>query len=146
MQFTYQIEFNAPIEEVFHWLVDPQQQQEWKTELLETKWLELYNPENPVGIRFTQTVRQGKNTLELDGEVIEYYHPNIYGVKINKGSLSEEIIYRLEPLTSKQCRLHFKCTVQSRTAASKPKEWFAFLPSRFHHVKQLQRLKQQIEQ
>lgn len=145
MRFTQQIPLNVAIEEAFDWLVDPEKQQKWKTGLKETKWLELYNPENPVGKRFIQTYHTGKTELELDGEVIEHYRPNIYGVRLNKDALIEECIYRLEPSTTKSCRLHFKCTIHFRTIGIKPKELFTFLTTRKRHAKQLIQLKQQLE-
>ncbi|MFC7440092.1 SRPBCC family protein [Laceyella putida] len=145
MRFTYQIQLNVAIKEAFDWLVDPQKQQQWKTGLKETKWLELYNPENPVGIRFTQTYRNGKTEWELDGEVVEYYQPHVYGLRLNNGPLIEETIYRLEPLTTQSCRLHLNCAVHSRTVIAKPKEFLTFLPTRTNHIKQLRCLKQRLE-
>jgi hypothetical protein len=135
------IDIQAPIEETFEWVSNPEKQKRWLDHLIHTEYLDTFTGENPVGVRFRQRMRQGGQTREYEGEIIEYYPPNLFGIRLNLSDLAVEQIWRLEPLTRRSCRLHYKCEIMAENLVSAAKGLLFHLFTRLSLKKQLLSLK-----
>jgi hypothetical protein len=145
MILNQQLDIGAPIEQAFSWIYDPDKQKEWINGLTDTIWITPFNPEDPVGSQFKRRIQHDNRQLEREGEVIEFYRPNIYGVRINDPRLPYEEVFRLEPLTTRSCRLHYKRTIASHTLLSKAVATMMLMSARGQIKKQLKNLVHLIE-
>lgn len=145
MILTQQLDIGVSIDQAFSWIYDTDKQKKWISGLIDTVWLTPFDPENPVGSQFKRQFRQDHQLLELEGEVIEFYSPNIYGVRINDSRLPYEEIFRLEPLTPQSCRLHYKRMITSRSLLSRAVASMMLMSARVKIKKQLKSLVYLIE-
>jgi hypothetical protein len=140
MILKHQLDIGAPIEEAFSWIQDPAKQKEWIEGLTGTTWLDEVSADDPVGTKFRWRMEENGKVREIEGEVIEYYRPNIYGVHLNYPNFTFENIFRLESLTTRSCRLHYKCTIASQEILAKTLGSLYLLKAQTKIKKQLKKL------
>jgi Polyketide cyclase / dehydrase and lipid transport len=112
---TFQIEIQAPVETVFSYLDDQEKQKKWISGLESTEYLSPVNPTNPVGTKFKQRLSEGGRIQEYEGQVIEYKKNNLLGIQLQHPAFLIGVIYRLEALTDKSCRLHLTEKIEAKT-------------------------------
>ena len=100
MQITYTQEIHAPMEKVFDLIADPEKHKLWLKGVEETRHLEPYDPENPVGTKFKQRIREGGRVKEYDGEVTAFARPKHLGIRLFAPQFSVTVDYHLTPLES----------------------------------------------
>lgn len=94
MAFTYALHVNAPIERVFGMVDDPEKLKLWMEGLEETIYTTEFDPQNPVGAKFKQKIREGGHVQEYDGEVTAYDKPKHLAVRIFSPHFSVQVDYR----------------------------------------------------
>jgi uncharacterized protein YndB with AHSA1/START domain len=107
---TYRMEINAPIEKVFDLLDDKDKLKLWMDGLEDTVYTSARNPENPVGTRFKQRIREGGRVQEYEGEVTAYEKPKHLAVRIGNNYFIALADYRLTP-TAAGTRLDYSCDI-----------------------------------
>ena len=63
MKMTDSVNINAPIEEVFYYIADPEKQKLWMDGLVNTEYTDEWNEDNPVGAQFKQRLIKGRKKL-----------------------------------------------------------------------------------
>ncbi|MED1866038.1 SRPBCC family protein [Fictibacillus nanhaiensis] len=119
MLVTMQLEIQAPVETVFTYLDDQEKQKEWISGLESTEFVSPLDPTNPVGTKFKQRLREGGRIQEYEGQVTEYKRNNLLGIQLQHSAFLVEVIYRIEALTDKSCRLHLTEKIESKTLFGK---------------------------
>jgi uncharacterized protein YndB with AHSA1/START domain len=134
----------APIERVFDLVDRPENLKLWIDGLEETTYLSEPDPDNPVGARFKQRIREGGRVVEYHGEVTAYEKPRHLAVRIGNEKFQVEVDYRLADLGGRT-RLDYSATLARTT----PVAWitsvaFGWLTRRIA-VKQTSKLKRVAE-
>lgn len=144
MKFTYAIHIQAPVEEVFALLEDPEKTGLWTEGLEENVYPQSYDREHPVGTRFRQAIRESDLLSVYEGEVTAHERPDLYGVRLANRRLSVDVVYRLAP-DGEGTRLVYSADVRHAS-------WLERLATRlFRHLtegvirNQMRRLKQVVE-
>lgn len=119
MLITIQLDIQAPIESAFSYLDDNEKQKEWMPGLEETEYLTTYDPANPVGVKFKQRLREGKRIQEYEGQVTEYQKNKLLGIRLYHSKFVIDVIYRLEEITDKSCRLYLTEKIEAKTLFGK---------------------------
>jgi len=70
MKITLSIDINAPPQAVFEWVGNPEKAMQWQQGVAETEYIS--KTENMVGTTFRETMVEGGNKLEMQGEVTGY--------------------------------------------------------------------------
>jgi uncharacterized protein YndB with AHSA1/START domain len=109
-KFTYSMDINAPIERVFDLIDDPEKIKQWMDGLEGTTFPEGRNPDNPVGTKFKQRIKEGSRIQEYDGEVMSYEKPKNLSVKVANKQIAVLVDYNLSPIAG-GTRLDYACEV-----------------------------------
>ncbi|WP_221563570.1 SRPBCC family protein [Alkalihalobacillus sp. TS-13] len=142
--FTYSIDIHAPKEIVFDCINDNEKQKIWMEGLQETYYAGLYDPENPVGTKFKQKIKEGGRVVEYDGEVIAYDRPDLIAVKIGNQSFAVNANYELNE-TLQGTRLDYRAEMGTANTFTKIMGFmFGWLTKRILH-KQMTSLKKLAE-
>jgi uncharacterized protein YndB with AHSA1/START domain len=107
----------APPERVFGLLDDPVQMKRWMQGLEETTFT-VRDPDNPVGSRFRQRLREGDKVAEFDGEILAYETPVHLAMRIGDEHFSVEVDYRLTAVEG-GTRLDYAARPTHRTLKSR---------------------------
>jgi uncharacterized protein YndB with AHSA1/START domain len=134
------LEIDAPIEQVFALLDDPQKIKLWMHGLEETVYKTKRNRQQPVGTRFTQRLKQGRRISEYDGEVTAYERPTHLALRISNDSFAFDVDYRLADLGGRT-RLEYTATGADPKGLARPAGAFFALVTRRISAKQMRRLK-----
>jgi uncharacterized protein YndB with AHSA1/START domain len=115
VSLTYTLEVNAPIEKAFDLVDDKEKLKWWMDGLVDTVYTSDYNPNQPVGTRFKQRIKEGGRIAEYDGEVIAYEKPRHFAVRLGNKHFSVDVHYRFTPLEAGTrldyaCDIHFNAT------------------------------------
>jgi uncharacterized protein YndB with AHSA1/START domain len=97
MRITYQLDIEAPIGAVFEQIDDDQKLKLWMEGLEETVYPSGRDPQNPLGTRFIQKIREGNRVGEYAGEVIAYEKPKRLAIDIGNRQFTMRVDYRLSP-------------------------------------------------
>lgn len=148
MRFTYAVYIQAPIEEVFAVLEDPEKTGLWTEGLEENVYPADYDRDHPVGTRFRQAIRESDLLSHYNGEITAHERPCLYGVRLANRRLAVDVVYRLAPdgpSGGKGTRLVYSADVRHAS-------WLERLSVRlFKHLtegvirNQMRRLKQVVE-
>lgn len=111
MKCMYALDIHAPIETVFEWIHNPDKHPLWLQGVEETRYVNPYDPANPIGARFTQKIREGRRVKEYDGEVTAFARPKHLGVRLFSPQFSVQVDYRLTPM-ARGTRLDYTADVQ----------------------------------
>jgi uncharacterized protein YndB with AHSA1/START domain len=98
MRCTYSLDINAPIDRIFDLIHDPEKHKLWLKGVEETRYVGAYDPANPVGAKFKQTIREGRRVKEYDGEVTAFARPKHLGIRLSSPQFVVDVDYRLSPL------------------------------------------------
>jgi carbon monoxide dehydrogenase subunit G len=98
MLCTYTQEIHAPVEKVFDLIHDPEKHKLWLQGVEETRYVGDYDPENPVGAKFKQRIREGGRVKEYDGEVTAFTRPSHLGIRLSSPLFAVQVDYRLTPV------------------------------------------------
>src|ERR1700693_4202570 len=98
MKNTCTVEIEAPIEKVFDLIHDHKKHKLWLEGLEETVFEPDYDPEHPLGAKFKQKIREGKNAQVYDGEIVAFKKPTHLGGRLASKSVSVQVDYRLKAL------------------------------------------------
>jgi uncharacterized protein YndB with AHSA1/START domain len=98
MRMTYTQEIAAPIDRVFDLIQDPDKHKLWLKGVEETRYVEPYDPANPVGTKFKQSIREGGRVKVYDGEVTAFARPKHLGIRLFSPQFSVAVDYRLTPV------------------------------------------------
>jgi uncharacterized protein YndB with AHSA1/START domain len=115
MKNTCTVQIEAPIEKVFDLIQDPEKHKLWVEELEETTFERDYDPENPLGAKFTQKIREGKEIQVYHGQFIAFKKPSRLGVRLVNKGLSVHVEYRLKAL-KKLTRVDFTSEITFKSA------------------------------
>jgi uncharacterized protein YndB with AHSA1/START domain len=110
MAVTYAMEVKAPIEKLFDYVEDKDKLPLWMDGLEETVYTTERDPNNPVGTKFKQKIREGGRVQEYDGEVIAYEKPKHLAVCIGNKHFAALADYRFTPTTA-GTRLDYSCEI-----------------------------------
>ncbi len=91
-----EIEINAKVDQVFHWLNDPDCLLKWIPNLVENE--QLISTENKVGSTFRQVYLENGRRMEMTGEVISFEENKTIGCAISGKMFDLEVHYCLEDL------------------------------------------------
>jgi uncharacterized protein YndB with AHSA1/START domain len=94
MAIVRRVEIRAPIDRVFELVDHPENLPRWIDGLESTEYVGGADPENPVGTRFRQRIREGGRTVEYDGEVTAYDKPHHLAVSIGNRRFAMKVDYR----------------------------------------------------
>jgi uncharacterized protein YndB with AHSA1/START domain len=94
MAIVRRLEIHAPIEHVFELVHNPENLPRWMDGLESTEYVGGADPDNPVGTRFKQRIRQGGRTMEYDGEVTAYEKPHHLAVSVGNSRFAMHVDYR----------------------------------------------------
>jgi uncharacterized protein YndB with AHSA1/START domain len=97
MRTTCRLQIDAPAEKVFDFLRDPKKHPLWLRGVEETQFDPNVDPNNPLGARFKQRIRQGKQVNEYDGEVTAYAPPKHLAIRLFAPQFEVAVDYRLTP-------------------------------------------------
>jgi uncharacterized protein YndB with AHSA1/START domain len=76
LQYTIEIEIEAPIKEVFKILTNDEEMKQWNDFFVENRYdSEEDRIQNRPGTKYTSVIRLGNQTYEYEGELIEYHAP-----------------------------------------------------------------------
>lgn len=95
MEITYQQEIIAPIEVVFSFLSDDEKMKLWMEGLESIEYPQGKNLENPVGVEFIQTLREGRQTQQYTGTVTEYKPPTLIAFELHSHAFQMNVTYEL---------------------------------------------------
>ncbi len=96
MKNTLSIDIEAPIQKVFDFIHDPEKHKLWLGELEETIYEPDYDPDDPLGAKFKQKIREGTDIQVYDGEVTAFHKPSHLGVRLSSKAFSVQVEYRLK--------------------------------------------------
>ncbi|MFQ5613511.1 MAG: SRPBCC family protein [Anaerolineae bacterium] len=119
MKITRAIQINAPLDRVFALVDDEEKLKLWMDGLEETRYLSEPDPQNPIGAKFKQRIREGGRLTEYDGEVTAYDKPHHLGVRIGNNQFGMQVDYRFAA-TADGTRLDYSAEMVHQT-------WFARL-------------------
>jgi uncharacterized protein YndB with AHSA1/START domain len=94
---TFTQHINAPVEKVFELIRDPDKHKQWLQGVEETRYVNDYDPVNPVGAKFKQQIREGGRVKEYDGEVLAFDRPRHLAVRLTCPQFHVDVDYRLTP-------------------------------------------------
>jgi uncharacterized protein YndB with AHSA1/START domain len=97
MRLVYTLDINAPADKVFELIHDPEKHTLWLQGVEETRYVGPYDPDNPVGAKFKQKIRQGSRVKEYDGEVTAFARPKHLAIRLFSPQFSVVVDYRLTP-------------------------------------------------
>jgi uncharacterized protein YndB with AHSA1/START domain len=97
MKCVYALDINAPAERVFDLIHDPEKHKLWLKGVEETRYVEPHDPDNPVGTKFVQRIRERGRVKEYDGEVTAFARPKHLGIRLYSPQFSVQVDYRLTP-------------------------------------------------
>ncbi|TCP61537.1 SRPBCC family protein [Baia soyae] len=106
---TYSMDIQAPIEHVFQFIDEEEKTKLWMKELVGTTYIGTFDPENPVGTKFKQKLKEGGRIAEYDGEVLAYEKPKLLSIRLGNKMFSVDVTYQLSE-TPNGTRLHYTCT------------------------------------
>jgi carbon monoxide dehydrogenase subunit G len=95
MAITRRVEIHAPIDRVFDLVSRPENLVRWIDGLESTEYVGGADPDNPIGTRFRQRIREGGRTVEYDGEITAYEKPHHLAVSIGNRRFAMHVDYHL---------------------------------------------------
>ncbi|MDF2646679.1 MAG: hypothetical protein K0Q73_2484 [Paenibacillus sp.] len=108
MQLTFTQDIKAPIEKVFACADEEEKQKLWMEGLVGTEYIGKYDPNQPVGTKFKQKIKEGGRVQEYDGEVTAYEKPRLLGVKLFNKMFSVDVRYRFTEISG-GTRMQYDC-------------------------------------
>ncbi len=94
MNKNYIISIDTPIDQTFAAFDSKEKIIKWMGAQFETKFLNSWDPNNPVGTKFTYGI---KGIIELQGEVIAYEKPRVLGLGQKYKVLNGTLFYYFQP-------------------------------------------------
>lgn len=101
MRFTYAIEIDAPVEEVFELVETPEKMELWIDGLEVNEFPRGYDRSNPVGTRFRQGIRESGRLSRFDGVVTAYERLRRFGIRLEGRRFVAKVDNRFTPLSGK---------------------------------------------
>ena len=77
-----------------------------------------YDPDNPLGAKFKQKIREGMDVQVYDGEVTAFKKPSHLGVRLSSRSFSAVVDYRLKA-SKKLTRVEFTSELTFKSVATR---------------------------
>jgi uncharacterized protein YndB with AHSA1/START domain len=109
IQHEVSIHLNHPVEQVFAFLIDPDNLCHWQSKLIETEL--LTGKPLRVGTRFREVRRMGRRQAEIRGEITAY-EPNKHFATKTLSKPQASVSYTFEPENS-GTRLSYKFVLQT---------------------------------
>lgn len=116
MQKQFLVIAKAPIEKVFAALSELDKVKKWMRGSVRTKFKNLTNQENPVGVKFSQNFM---GLMELDGEILSYDPPREFGMGLQSLGLKGTLFYNLQEIEAFETKLAINLEVFDGTAKAK---------------------------
>lgn len=145
-QHTYATEIDAPIEHVFGLVEDSEKLKLWMPNLIETTYLSPSNPDNPVGIKFTQKIKECGKVSEYNGEVTGYSKPNHISVRVGNKHFFVDVNYHFKKIDTNKTHLNYSCTIKFQTTSAKVMGFMFSWMNKLILKKQMQKFKSIAEQ
>lgn len=98
MTIAFQVDIEAPLEQVWAFLDDEARLPLWMPEIVETVYPRGIDRASPIGTRFRQKLKEGGRIKDYDGEVIAYQAPRLLGLRVGDGTVSVDVTYALSPI------------------------------------------------
>lgn len=114
MAITFQVDIEAPLEQVWALLDDETRLPLWMPEVMETVYPEDRDRSTPVGTTFRQKLKEGGRIKEYEGEVTAYEAPRMLGIRIGDGRFFVDVTYALSPIGT-GTRLDYRAEVVVET-------------------------------
>ncbi len=118
MAITFQVDIEAPLEQVWAFLDDETRLPLWMPQVVETVYPEGKDHDAPVGTRFRQKLKEGGKVREYQGEVIAYEAPRLLGIRLGDGKFSVDVTYQLSPIGT-GTRLDYTADITVKTLVSR---------------------------
>lgn len=94
MKRDYTISIDAPVDKAFDSVDSKEKISRWMGGEMQTKFLNQWDPTNPVGTKFSHTIQR---IITLEGEVIAYEKPRILGVSQEYKGIRGTFFYYFKP-------------------------------------------------
>lgn len=115
MQITLSTEINASLERAFDVVNDNDKIVEWAEGVEEIIPGDPWNPDNPVGSRFKQRIREGGRVATYDGEVVAYDKPRHIAVRLSSSQFTMRVDYRFSAIDAQRTRLDYAVDMTMHT-------------------------------
>ena len=114
MAITFQVDIEAPLEQVWTLLDDETQLPLWMPEIVETVYPEDRDRDALVGTTFRQKIKEGGRVKEYEGEVTAYQPPQKLGIRLGDGQFFFDVTYQLSPIGT-GTRLDYSAELVTKT-------------------------------
>lgn len=141
----YSLIINAPIEAVFEVVDSDEHIKKWLDGFIENKYEENFDPENPVGHKFKQKLKEGDEIQEFEGEIISYKRPKEIGIRLKHTSFTVDVYYRFFLEGTNQTRLDYECKLEMHSLVTKMTSIFINWFTKRELIKQMSSLKKYAE-
>lgn len=115
MQITLSTDINAPIERAFATVDDQDKILEWAEGVEAITPGTPWDPDNPVGSRFTQTIREGGRLATYDGEILAYDKPHHIAITLSSAQFTMRVDYRFSAIDADRTRLDYAVEMTMHT-------------------------------
>ena len=94
MAFRIVTQVRAPVKKVFELVEDYEKRKQWMEGLENLEFTSQFDPANPLGATFKQTIREGKNLNEYSGKIVAFQRPNRLGIDMGNAQFTIHADYR----------------------------------------------------
>jgi uncharacterized protein YndB with AHSA1/START domain len=100
MELKYNIDIDSPPSKVFDLVADADNLKQWMEGLQESVYLSDFDPDNPVGTRYRQKIKQGDRVVEFEGEITAYDRPHRFSSIIASDQYTVHIDFQFSEIES----------------------------------------------
>ena len=94
MNIEYSLYVNAPVQDVFSLVNDKDNLKLWMDDVVETTYLESPQREDPIGRKFIQKIKEGRNTNAYTGEIVAFDRFRHLAVTLGNRQFTVRVDYR----------------------------------------------------
>ncbi len=106
---------NTPLEHAFACVDDQDRILEWAEGVQKITPGDPWNPDNPVGSRFTQQIREGGRVAEYEGEILAYDKPHHIAIRLSGTPFEMRVDYRFSAIDANRTRLDYAVDMTTHT-------------------------------
>lgn len=104
----------APAKVVFACVTQPELIPQWIEEVDWVRFVGKLDPEQPLGTRFRQRVREGLVMRTLEGEVVAYEHDQEFGVECGDNRLTMRLGYSISEKEG-GCQMEYRIEIEKKS-------------------------------
>lgn len=145
MRITCTMDIDAPAERVFACVDEPDLILRWVEGAVSHRYTTERDAANPVGQRFVQRLRQGKDIKEFEGTIIAFERPTHFAFSIPSPAYSSIARFRITPRGADRSTVAYSIDVTLHTWPARIIGTLLRLPLGLFVRKQIGRLKRLAE-